>query len=190
MDDQIVNTVYYQQAGADNTQRTLLLALERAEALGIEDIVVATTSGNTGLAAARLFAGRNLVIVSHSTGFGTPNEQELEPALRDQIETLGARVLTCQHAFGGVGRAIRRKFGSYQIDEIIAFTLRSLGQGTKVACEITLMAVDAGLVPAEKEVIAIGGTGRGADTAAVIYSANSQDLFDLRILEILCKPRG
>jgi len=190
MDDQIVSTVYYGQAGAENTQRTLSLALERAEALGIEDILVATTSGDTGLAAARLFAERNLVVVSHSAGFAAPNEQELDPGLRNQIEALGARILTCQHAFGGVGRAIRRKFGSYQIDEIIAFTLRSLGQGTKVACEITLMAVDAGLVPAEKEVIAIGGTGRGADTAAVIYSANSQDLFDLRILEILCKPRG
>ena len=75
------------------------------------------------------------------------------------------------------------------IDEIIAFTLRSLGQGTKVACEITLMAADAGLIPAEKEIIAIGGTGHGADTAAVLLSANSQDLFELRILEILCKPR-
>jgi len=57
-----------------------------------------------------------------------------------------------------------------------------------VACEITLMAADAGFVPAGQPVLAIGGTGRGADTAAVILAANAQDFFDLRVLELLCMP--
>jgi len=38
-------------------------------------------------------------------------------------------------------------------------------------------------------VIAIGGTGQGADTALVLRSANSQDCLDLRVLEVICKPR-
>jgi hypothetical protein len=79
--------------------------------------------------------------------------------------------------------------GTYQLDEVVAFVLRNFGEGIKVGCEITLMATDAGLVPAGEEIIAIGGTGRGADTAAVILSANAQDFFDLRVLEIVCKPR-
>jgi len=52
-----------------------------------------------------------------------------------------------------------------------------------------MMATDAGLVPAGQEIVAIAGTGSGADTAVVIRAANAQDFFDLRVLEIICKPR-
>jgi hypothetical protein len=38
-------------------------------------------------------------------------------------------------------------------------------------------------------VIAIAGTGRGADTAVVLRPTNAQTFFDMRIMEILCKPR-
>lgn len=40
--------------------------------------------------------------------------------------------MTAQHAFGGAGRAVRKKTGTYQIDEIIAYSLRTSGQGTDV----------------------------------------------------------
>jgi len=49
---------------------------------------------------------------------------------------------------------------------------------------------DAGLVKPASEVIAIGGTGRGADTATVVRATNTHTFFDLRVLEIICKPRG
>jgi hypothetical protein len=71
----------------------------------------------------------------------------------------------------------------------MAYALRIFGEGMKVACEIALMAADAGLVRTDEEVIAIAGTGRGADTAVVLVPANAHTFFDLRILEILCKPR-
>lgn len=189
MSSQIVRCVYFDQAGTENTEDTLKLAKRRAQELGIEHIIVASTSGETGHRAAKVFEEYNTVVVSHSTGFSAPNEQELSEEHGQAIEELGASLLTCQHALGGIGRAVRRKLGSYQIDEIIAFTLRTFGQGMKVACEITMMAADAGLVPADEKVIAIGGTGHGADTAAVIMAANAQDYFEMRVCEILCKPR-
>jgi hypothetical protein len=126
--------------------------------------------------------------VSHSTGFAAPNEQEMSEENRKAILEGGGRLLTSQHALGGLNRAIRRKLGTYQVDEIVAFTLRNFSQGIKVVCEITVMAADAGLIPVGEEVIAVAGTGRGADTAAVILAANAQDFFDLRVLEILCMP--
>lgn len=189
MSDREANCVYFEKPGPRNTQRTLELARERALALGIDHILVATTSGETGALAAELFVEHQVTVVTHSTGFHAPNDQELEPRYRARIEEAGGRLLTCQHALGGVGRAVRRKLGTYQVDEIIAFVLRTFGQGMKVACEITVMAADAGLVPAGEEIIAIGGSGRGADTAAVILAANAQDFFDLRVVEIICKPR-
>ena len=74
------------------------------------------------------------------------------------------------------------------IGDIIANTLRIFGQGMKVVCEITLMAADSGLARTDEDVIAIAGSSRGADTAVVLAPVNSQDFFDLKVKEILCKP--
>jgi len=172
-----------------NTERTLVIAKARAEELGIKTILVATTTGETGARAAEFFQGYNLVVVTHSTGLRGPNEQELGEENRAAIERAGVKILTCQHAFGGVGRAVRKKLGTYELEEIIAYALRIFGEGMKVVCEIALMAADAGLVRTDEEVIAIAGTGRGADTTVVLVPANAQSFFDMRILEILCKPR-
>jgi hypothetical protein len=179
---------YFRRPGKDNTERTLQIAKQRAEQLDLRQVLVATTGGDTGRRAAQLFKGLDLVVVTHSAGFSRPNFQELSEENREAILAEGARLLTCQHAFGGVNRAVRRKLNTYQLDEIIAYTLRVFGEGMKVACEITLMAADAGLIRTGEAVLAIGGTGRGADTAAILRAVNAQDFFDLRVCEILCKP--
>ena len=184
-----VQGVYFEKQGRGNTERTLQIAKARAEELGIRTILVATTSGATGVRAAEEFRGFNVVVVTHSTGLREPNDQELTEENRQAIEATGAKILTCQHAFGGVGRAVRKKLGTYELEEIMAYTLRIFGEGMKVACEIALMAADAGLVRTDEPAIAIAGTGRGADTAVVLHPANAQTFFDIRIMEILCKPR-
>ena len=180
--------VYFDQPGPENTEETLRLARVRAGVLGLKHILVATTTGATGRRAGEVFRPLHVVAVTHSTGFAMPNEQELLPEHRQAMAEAGVEILTCQHAFGGVNRAVRRKLGTYELDEIIAFTLRTFGQGTKVACEIALMAADAGLVPTGEPVLAIAGTGRGADTAVVLVPANAQSFFDLKVQEYVCKP--
>ena len=187
--EQSFSCVTFKKAGPQNTRRTLEIAARRAAELGLRNIVVATTSGRTGLMAARIFKGTNLVVVTHSAGFLEPDGQELNPALRRKLEEMGAKVLTSQHAFGGIGRAVRKKLATYELDEIIAFTLRTFGQGTKVAIEISLMAADAGLIPTRELCLAIGGTNSGADTALLLQPTNAQTFFDLRVIEILAKPR-
>jgi len=97
-------------------------------------------------------------------------------------------VLTTAHTFTGIGGAMRKKFNMYLLGDIIANTLRTFGQGMKVVCEIALMAADAGLVRTDEDIIAIAGTGRGADTAVVLRPVNAMDFFDLKVKEILCKP--
>ncbi|MGD9146706.1 MAG: pyruvate kinase alpha/beta domain-containing protein [Anaerolineae bacterium] len=188
MSEMVSTCVYYRRTGPMNTVRTLELAGARARALGIRKVLVATTSGATGVQAAEALAGLDVIAVSHSTGFGEPDTQELSAENRAAIEAAGVTILTCQHAFGGVGRAVRKKLGTYQLDEIIAYTLRTFGEGIKVAAEMALMAADAGLVRTDEPVLAIAGTGRGADTAAILQPANAQTFFDLRFLEIICMP--
>jgi uncharacterized protein len=187
--DVIVPCLYFEKPGPQNTRRTLEIAATRAGELGVRSVVVASSSGKTGALAARIFQGKNLVIVSHSTGFMKPDYQELRPSLVRKIETLGGRILTCQHAFGGVNRAVRKKLATYELDEVIAYALRTFGEGAKVAVEISLMAADAGLISTREPCISIGGSGEGADTALVLSPANAQTYFDLRVLEVLAKPR-
>jgi hypothetical protein len=105
------------------------------------------------------------------------------------VESGGGLIFTTTHLFAGISRAVRNKFNTYIIGDLTASTLRVLGEGMKVVCEIAVMAADAGLVRTDEEVIAIGGTGHGADTAVVLTPVNSQNFFDLRVKEILCKPR-
>ena len=188
--DLIVPCSCFEKPGPQNTRRTLEIVAARAQELGIRSIVVASSSGKTGVLAASLFPGKNLVVVTHSTGFLKPDFQELKPALRRKIETLGGKILTCQHAFGGVNRAVRKKLATYELDEIIASTLRTFGEGAKVAIEISLMAADAGLISTREPCISIGGSGSGADSALLLQPANAQTFFDLRIFEVLAKPRS
>jgi hypothetical protein len=129
-----------------------------------------------------------VIAVTHSTGFSVPNNQELQLEYASVIESAGGRILTTQHALGGVNRAVRRKLNTFQLDEIIAHTLRIFGQGMKVVFEIAMMASDAGLVRTDELVLCIAGSGRGADTAVVLQPVNAQDFFDLNVVEIICMP--
>ena len=189
MSDYNVLCRYFSKPGSENTDALLDTVVKRARELSIGKIIIATCSGRTAFKAAEKF-GKDfkLIAVTHVTGFANPNEQELNEENRKKLESLNVSVFTGQHAFGGVGRAVRNKLSTYQIDEIMAYTLRLFGQGTKVAVEIALMATDAGLVRTDENVIAIGGSGSGADTALVLEPANSSRLFDLKIREVLCKP--
>jgi hypothetical protein len=102
----------------------------------------------------------------------------------------GAKILTATHALSGVERAIRKKFATIMPLELVAHTLRLFGEGTKVCVEIAIMAADAGLIPVDREVIAIGGTGRGTDAALVMKPATASRFFNLEITEIIAKPRN
>ncbi|MBN2030416.1 hypothetical protein JW824_09245 [bacterium] len=181
-------TVYFEKPGPENTNDTLKLVQEWANMLNIQHIVIATTTGKTGIQALKLLKSHHVIIVTHSTGFAQENEQELSPEFKDQIESMGSTILTCPHAFGGIGRAVRLKYKTYELDDIVASTLRLLGQGSKVAVEIALMAADSGLIQTDKDIIAVGGTNHGADTALVIKPSNVGRFFDLRIRGFLCKP--
>ena len=189
MTNTVCKTVYFKKPGAENTEETLKLAKARADELGIRNVVVASTSGKTGAKASEVFKGYNLIVVSHVTGFKAPNVQEFLPENREIIERNGSKVLTAAHAFGTLGRAVNKKFGTLQVDGIVSAVLRLFGQGMKVACEVACMAADGGLIRTDEEAIMIGGSMGGADTAVVLRPSNTHAFFDLVIKEIVCKPR-
>jgi len=179
---------YYEEPGEANTETTLLLAKDRAESLGIRNIVVASTTGRTGARASQVFKGFGLVIVRHHTGFQSPGSQEMTSENGRLLLASGVRVVTAGHAFSGVERAIRTKRDTVGPLEVMADTLRLFGDGTKVCLEVAVMAADAGAIPVDRPVVAIAGTSKGADTALVIQPAHSNNFFDLFVKEIIAKP--
>lgn len=181
-------TVYFKEVGKQNTDALLRLVKEYVEKEDIKDIVVASTTGGTGVKASEIFKGYNVVIVSHCFGFREPGKIELQEEYKREILANGAKIFTGTHALSSVERAIRKNFGTIQPLEVIANALRLMGEGTKVCVEITLMAADAGLIPVDKDIVAIAGTGRGADTALRIRPANTSRFFNLKIREVICKP--
>jgi hypothetical protein len=181
--------LYFHKAGGKNTLALLEAVSRRAKELSIRKVLIATCSGRAAFEARKILdADVKIIAVTHVTGYAKPDVQELSDESRTALESQGVTVLTSQHAFGGVGRAVRNKTGTYQVDEIMAHTLRIFGQGVKVAIELALMAADAGLIRTDEDIIATGGTATGLDAALVLRPANSARFFDMKVKEIIGKP--
>jgi len=180
--------VYYETPSEADTETTFLRARDRAESLGIRDVVVASTTGRTGVKACQFFKGSRVIVVRHHAGFRAPGAQQMTPGNEKAILASGARIVTAGHAFSGIERAIRAKRDTIGPLELMADTLRLFGDGTKVCLEIVVMAADAGQVTMDQPVVAIAGTNEGADTALVVQPAHSNNFFDLYVKEIIVKP--
>ncbi len=179
--------MYFDKPGKGNTGETLRLARDRAEALGIDEVVLASTTGETAYKALEIFDGYRLTAVTTHCGAGKPFQSAMTDEVLENLKEKGVAVVSATHALSGVERAVARKHSGIYPALLIADTLRLFGQGTKVAVEIAIMAADARALTG-KDIVAIGGSSRGADTALVLKPANQSDLFDIRIREIICKP--
>jgi len=178
-------TRYFEKPGKQNTDALLKIAKEYINGEKIENVVIASSTGETGAKAAKILKDINTVIVTHHHGFQQPGEAELKEEFKSEILSNGAKIFTGTHTLSSAERAIKKTFGAVESLELIA---RLMGEGTKVCVEIALMATDAGLIPTDQDVVAIGGTGSGADTALRIKPANAARFFDLRIREVIAKP--
>jgi hypothetical protein len=178
----------FEKPGKINTDQALAVMLDGLSRYHLNQVVVASTHGDTGLAAARLLQGKDvqLVVVTHNVGFKESGHVEMTPETRAEIEALGAKVHTGTMPFRNIGTAIRSK-QEYSQQDLVANTLRLFGQGVKVCVEIAMMAADSGLITPD-DVLTVAGTGRGADTVALIAPQSSNKLFELKIKDILVKP--
>jgi uncharacterized protein len=200
MDNKIV---YFEKQGESYTDQTLAMAKKRADELGIKTIVLASSGGNTAAKAVNIFQGMKIIAVTHCAGHNEPNKIGITEENRKLVESKGGVFLTATEGFGGIQSAVRSGMPSSVgndaphvvppktgTGDIVAATLRMFSLGMKAALEVAAMAVDAGLARNDEEIIAIAGSHRGADTALVIKPANVHRFFDIKVREIICKPRN
>ncbi|TGE37913.1 hypothetical protein E4K67_12520 [Desulfosporosinus fructosivorans] len=179
--------MYFDSVGKINTNETATLAMNAALEKNIRYIVVASSMGDT----AKLLQNSNsinIICVTHANGYPEPGKNEMSQETREELTDLGIKVLTTTHVLSGAERGISKAFsGAYPV-EIIAHSLRMFGQGTKVCVEVSIMALDAGLIPYGEPIIAVGGSGKGADTAVIITPSHASTVLETKIHEIICKP--
>ncbi len=193
MTDLNIEATYFEKSGPHNTNKALQVARIYADQFNINDIVIASTTGTTASKALEFFNPKkfNIVIITHSYYFaGINNRQEFPEDLMERLREQGLRIFSSTHSMAGIERNVRKSLNQWLPIEILAKYLRSnFSQGIKVCMEIASMAADAGLVSdLEKDIICLGGTGRGADTVCLI-KAMPTSLFDqLRVKAILAKP--
>ncbi len=193
--------VYFSHPGKGNTAAVVRAVVRRLEEDDIKAVVVASTTGYTAHAFADALAGREgttIIAVSESPlakewdnatpyPFLTP---ETKAALEAKGVIVADHVPYLLHSSVLDSSALRGP----SAEEIVRETLYAFGQGLKVAVEVVLMAVAGGFLAPYQDVIAVGGTGRGADTAIVVRATFPNHVLSkdpakrLQIREILCKP--
>lgn len=180
---------YFETKGQDNTNRCVDIAHELSVE-GHSYFVVATTRGRTAIKLAERLQGTRAIIVAvtHNVGFSQPNEDQCPQEARQRMEQLGVKVYTGSILTRGIESALMKKHQGVYPAYIVAETLRLFGQGMKVAVEITMEACDSGLIPEDQDVVAIAGTGYGADTVVIIHAKPSNRFLDLKVRQVIAKP--
>lgn len=194
-----LNVNIYDEEGIRNTQETLDIVKHRAEQLGIDQIVTATTTGQTAVACAenlpdvKTIAAVTMHAIDKTIYVDRHGEKVLakDPSLMEKARKAGVRFYTGVHPFrGAVSSAFSDKFDGYSVQDTASEILKQFfSTGMKVAIECTLMAADGGLIDTSKDAIAVGGYRGGIDTAIVVKPAFSYRMFELKIREIIAFPR-
>jgi len=158
---------YFEKPGRENVDETLKLARERALELGIKNVVVASTRGFTAEKAFEVFKDTDIVLTIVGIG-----RESFPQDLLGKLEEKGHGVCFSREV-------------SYEYPELVRSAYRRFCEGVKVAVEIPMIAADARLISTEEDVVSVGKW----DTSMVIKPAKSDMFSELRIKELICKPR-
>ena len=184
------NVLYFEKKGTVNTDRTLEIALACCEEKGIKKVVVASSSGKTALRL-REKAKPSIEIVAVTYGAGSKYREEVEEfnRIREAMIKKGIHVVRGLHALSATERAFENKYKSGLLPlNIVADTLRMFSQGMKVCLEVAVMAAEAGFVTPDEDIVVLGGSGHGADTAVIMKPAYAASMFETKFKAVLCMP--
>lgn len=174
--DKIIKTLCFDQPGSKNTDSVVQAVLDKIDETGIKTVIVASTTGKTAVQFGKAL-GKNARLIAVSWKKITPENMK-------ELKNLGVTICNFEDylPLHEVGK------------DLVRNTFYIFGQGMKVCAEVVLIAVDKGLISAGQDVIAVGGTGGGSDTAAIIKATSTVDMLGpdtqkrLEIKEIFAMP--
>lgn len=188
---------YFTNPGEENTDLVVEAVTKYVKKSNLRDVVVASTSGATALKFAKALKDQTRIICVSESPFRREWGNEypcMNPKIKEELESLGVIVLEkipyVLHGF----LYETSKYNFPVPETVFKETLYAFGQGMKVAVEVVLSAVDCGVLEPFKDVIGVGGSGIGADTAIVLRSTYPGTVFSkekekrLEIREIIAMP--
>ena len=191
---------YFDTCGEINTQKALELSLKRARELNIKKIVVASETGLSAIQAAEIFDKNiELIVVTSAAGtkiegtaigdqnIGIPNLE-----IKKRLENQGITIIRATDPLYNIGAQLEHQ-GTPTLGTYTRMILRMISSGTAVCIGVAMMATDNGILKDGEEVISIAGSWIGLDTAIVLRTSNSTNMFkkgSVQVHEIICKPRN
>jgi len=209
----------FERPGPVNTDETLNVLLNTPQQL--EFLVIASVTGDSAVKAAERIKNRRIVCVTCPQGmFWEVNAMNADlfdkiPELKarreewikkgldrvplsitnknkQKLNQLGVEVVRGTIPLFGPSFSMRLHLRKTTSLDIVAKTLELFSPGTLVCMEAVLMATDAGIIPEGELVYACAGTEMGLDTAWIVKSAASANMFHptkgFRFVELLAKP--
>ncbi len=111
---------------------------------------------------------------------------------KQQLKQLGVEVVRGTIPLFGPSFSMRLHLRKTTSLDIVAKTLELISPGTLVCMETVMMATDAGIIPEGELVYACAGTEMGLDTAWIVKSSASANMYHptkgFRFVELLAKP--
>ncbi len=194
----ILREIYlFDEPGEENTDDVVEVATKRVGIGDIDSVIVASTSGATALKFAKALDGKAKVLCVSEAPYRREWKEEwpcLRPRHRKELERLGATIIDKVSYVFHSSVLEDTKMGGVAPERMVKETLYAFGQGLKVAVEVALIAVSCGYIEPYRDVIGVGGSGRGADTAIVVRGTYPAQVFSkdpkkrLEIREILAMP--
>jgi len=191
--------IYFDNPGKENTDEVIKAVKKRLNDVSVKYVIVASTTGDTALKLSDAL-GNSVKIVSVSESAYMVEWGAKYPCMnpdnKKELEKRGVIVAEKVPYLFHSSPLEGGKWSAPSPDMIIRETLYSFGQGMKVAVEVAMIAVACGYIEPFQDVIAIGGSGRGADTAVLLRATFPTLIFAkddnkrLIIKEIIAMPRN
>jgi hypothetical protein len=178
--------MFYEEGSFEHTDETIDLTIKAAKELGIKKVLVASTSGDSGVKMAEKAEGSGLevIVVGHQFGFRTPGKSLFKEENALKLAALGAKVCLGTDVLTTSIRQ-RERLGHSSIS-VITQTL--IMAKIKVNVEVAIKAADSGLVMPGEHVISVAGSHEGLDTSIVLEARDSASILDIRTREVIAMP--
>jgi uncharacterized protein len=209
----------FERPGPVNTQETINILKNASQPL--EFLVVASVTGDSAIKAAQQIKNRKIICVTCPQGmFWEVNQMNADlfekipelKARRDEwqkrkldrvplsipeenkkkLDELGVPIVRGTIPLFGPTFSMRLHLRKTTSLDVAAKTLELISPGTLVCMETVMMATDAGLIPEGELVYATAGTEMGLDTAWIVRSSASANMYHptkgFRFIELLAKP--
>jgi uncharacterized protein len=172
-------TLYFKNGGVEQTIPTLEAVINWLPIIKPAAIIVSSTTGETALKAGEILKDQNIRIIAASfqknlwTKWGAPDENFISKSRKLGVEFLPNEPIV--------------SFLDSEYPDIVN-AWRTISSGFKVALQVASMCVDTGMIKPGSNVIALGGTIHGSDTAVSVEIYGYDNILKTNITGIIAMP--